>query len=90
MDIRITGDSIPVLFHDDNTKRVTGQDRLIHRMKMDEVKDLNAGHHFISDNEYIYRDKPVRIPQLETVFKEFPETKILLDLHTGDLVTADR
>ena len=46
MDIQITSDDQLVLFHDYETKRTTGEDKLINELSLAEVKQLNAGYHF--------------------------------------------
>lgn len=42
MDVQLTKDGVPVCFHDDNVKRVTGVDKLIWDMTLDEVKQLKV------------------------------------------------
>lgn len=83
MDIQITSDEHLVLFHDYETKRTTGVDKLIKELSLKEVKELNAGYNFKQEENYIYRSAPVKIPELREVFKEFPKAKLLLDVHTN-------
>ena len=42
MDVQLTKDGVPVCFHDDNAKRVTGVDKLIWDMTIEEVKKLKV------------------------------------------------
>lgn len=84
MDIQITSDNQLVLFHDYETLRTTGRDLRINALTLDEIKELNAGYNFKVDGKHIYRDSPVEIPLLERVFKEFPQAKLVLDIHTND------
>jgi glycerophosphoryl diester phosphodiesterase len=42
-DVMLTGDDVPVLFHDDNLKRTTGRDALMARTPYDVVRTLEAG-----------------------------------------------
>jgi len=84
MDVQITADEQLVLFHDYNTKRTTGADKLINELRLKEVKELNAGYNFKNKEAYIYRSAPVKIPALIDVFKEFPKAKLLLDIHTNN------
>ena len=41
MDVQLTSDLIPVCFHDDNLKRITGKDALIWNTSFQEVSSLN-------------------------------------------------
>jgi len=84
MDVQITADEKLVLFHDDHTKRITGKNRLISDLRLDEVQELNAGYNFNIGKSFIYRSSPIRIPELIDVFKEFPKAKLLLDVHTNN------
>lgn len=83
MDVQITADGHLVLFHDYETKRITGADKLINELKLEEVKELNAGYNFKAQKKYPYREKSIRIPELIEVFKKFPKAKLLLDIHTN-------
>lgn len=83
MDVQITSDDHLVLFHDYETKRITGEDKLISELSLAEVKKLNAGYNFKNQESYIYRSAPIQIPELRDVFKEFPKAKLLLDVHTN-------
>ncbi len=42
-DVMLTGDSVPVLFHDDNLKRITGRDALMAQTTYKDVRALDAG-----------------------------------------------
>jgi len=82
MDVHLTADKQLVLFHDYKTKRITGVDKLINELSLVEVKELNAGYNFKVGEAYIYRGTPIKIPTLSEVFREFPQAKLLLDIHT--------
>ena len=41
MDVQLTSDLIPVCFHDDNLKRITGKDALIWDTPLNEIKELS-------------------------------------------------
>ncbi|HSR72428.1 MAG TPA: glycerophosphodiester phosphodiesterase family protein [Kiloniellales bacterium] len=45
-DVMLTGDSVPVLFHDDNLKRLTGRNALMARTSFAELGALEAGRWF--------------------------------------------
>ena len=84
IDVQLTKDNEIVLFHDYNTKRRTGKDHDIFNLNLAEVQKLNAGYYFSRDNEFPYRDKPVRIPTLKNVLLKFPKSKFVLDIHTDN------
>ncbi len=84
MDIQMTSDEQLVLFHDYETKKITGEDKLINQLSLKEVKKLNAGYNFKVQGHYNYRATPLRIPTLKAVFKAFPQAKLLLDIHTNN------
>jgi glycerophosphoryl diester phosphodiesterase len=42
-DVMLTGDQVPVLFHDDNLKRTTGRDALMAETPLVELQTLEAG-----------------------------------------------
>jgi len=84
MDVQITSDEKLVLFHDYETKRVTGEDQLINELSLKEVKELNAGYNFKDQDNYIYRSNLIKIPTLKEVFQKFPNAKLLLDIHTNN------
>lgn len=89
MDIQITKDGHLVLFHDYETKRVTGEHHLIAEMNLSEVQALNSGNHFAKDGEYIYRNAPLSIPLLQYVFEQFPKARFMLDVHTDKLTAVE-
>ncbi|WP_024769607.1 glycerophosphodiester phosphodiesterase family protein [Aquimarina macrocephali] len=90
MDIQITKDEKLVLFHDYQTKRITGVNNKIHQLTLTEIQQLNAGYNFNVENKFIYRENPIQIPTVEEVFQKFPKAKLLLDLHTNNLLAVTR
>ncbi len=84
MDIQLTADNKLVLFHDYETRRTTGEDLRINERTLDELKELNVGYNFKIKEAYPYRDNPLRITELKEVFIEFPNAKLLLDIHTNN------
>jgi glycerophosphoryl diester phosphodiesterase len=48
-DVMLTGDGVPVLFHDDNLKRITGRDALMAKTPYKIVRTLDAGAWFGPD-----------------------------------------
>lgn len=59
VDVRLTADGIPVLLHDENLFRTTGDHHLVSELSLAEVKKLDAG----SYKSLVFDDEP--IPTLE-------------------------
>ncbi|MEO9853000.1 MAG: glycerophosphodiester phosphodiesterase family protein [Reichenbachiella sp.] len=82
MDLQLTKDGEVVLFHDANTKRITGEDFKIADLTLSELRTLNVGHTFRLDDEYLFRDSPLRAPTLIEVVKKFPKAEFVFDIHS--------
>ncbi|MEE9362415.1 MAG: glycerophosphodiester phosphodiesterase family protein [Cellulophaga sp.] len=90
MDIQLTKDEELVLFHDYETKRITGKDKTLNKLTLKEVEKLNAGYNFQYQGGFIYREKPIQIPKLEMVFQQFSNAKLVLDVHTNNIVAVGK
>ena len=90
MDLQLTADKVVVLFHDKNLARITGLNKYISELNWAELSQLNAGHNFEQDGEYYYRENPLRIAKLEEVFINFPNAKLMLDVHSPNLEIVAR
>ncbi|HMR14031.1 MAG TPA: glycerophosphodiester phosphodiesterase [Arachnia sp.] len=66
-DVHATADGHLVAFHDPNLERVTGYDRNLHDLSLDEVLELRVG-----DRE--------PIPTLHELFETFPEARFNIDI----------
>ncbi|MFP8870024.1 MAG: glycerophosphodiester phosphodiesterase family protein, partial [Myxococcota bacterium] len=62
-DIHATRDGVPVLLHDPNVDRTTNGTGLVSDLTLDELRQLDAGHHFAgpeheaSGNPFPFRDQ---------------------------------
>jgi glycerophosphoryl diester phosphodiesterase len=86
MDIHITKDRIPVVCHDRNLIRLCGVNKNVDSFNYNELPPLQSKVelHYSAD---IYETKPgeeLRIPKLEDVMKEFPDTPINMELKMDD------
>ncbi len=92
MDIQMAGDGTLVLFHDEGTLRITGEDANISELTLSEISHLNAGHHFnnqlSNQGHFPHRDDKLAIPTLEQVFELFPNARLMLDIHTDNLAAV--
>lgn len=82
MDIQITADNKLVLFHDYETTRTTGRVSRINELTLSELSKLNIAYNFKKEGSFPYRNNPIKIPELKDVFIEFPDAKLLLDIHS--------
>ena len=71
LDIQLTKDNIPVVFHDSNLKRMTGKDLIIEETDYNEIRKLKL----LNTNEYI--------PTLDEVLN-LVNNKVLLDIEIKD------
>ena len=63
LDVMLTGDGVPVLFHDDSLERITGRDALMAESSYGELADLDSGSWF----DTAFGDE--RIPSLKTALE---------------------
>ena len=79
VDVRISSDGIPVLIHDADTVRTTGQQGKVAAMTASQLGKLDAGWSF-GTTTHPFRNKNVYIPTLETILKRFPKALLSIDL----------
>lgn len=82
MDVRVTRDGVPVIFHDEKMERVTNGRGRIQHLTLGEIKPLDAGFWFdpSGKKEFPYRGKGVNIPTLEEVLTRFPQQKFFIEI----------
>jgi len=82
LDVHLTADGHVVVIHDNSVSRTTGRRGRVERMSLAEIRRLDAGHEFTLDRgrSYPYREKGVRIPTLEEVLREFPDTRFTIEI----------
>ncbi len=82
LDIRLTADNQVVVFHDETLERTTNGSGKVRDHTLDELKQLDAGYHFTSDDgaTYPFRDQGVTIPTLAEVYAKFPAHLINIDI----------
>jgi len=81
LDIWRAKDGTWVVIHDENLSRITGVDREITDLNLEELQLLDAGYNFSDSNgNYLYRNKGYKIPLLEEVFIKFDNEKINIEI----------
>jgi glycerophosphoryl diester phosphodiesterase len=82
MDLHITSDGILVLMHDETVDRTTDGTGEIEAMTLDELKQLDAGYDWSSDEgaSFPFRGQGITVPTLEEVFAAFPEYRMTIEI----------
>jgi glycerophosphoryl diester phosphodiesterase len=82
LDIHMTSDGRIVVIHDDSVDRTTDGEGFVRDMTLREVQSLDAGYRFTLDGgaTYPYQGQGVRVPELEEIFREFPDHAVNLDI----------
>ncbi len=82
LDVHMSRDGYVVVMHDGDVDRLTDGAGPVREKTLRELEALDAGYHFESEEGAAssYRGKGLKIPRLEEVFHEFPETPINLDI----------
>jgi glycerophosphoryl diester phosphodiesterase len=90
--VQITSDGIPVVMHDPEVTRTTDGTGEIAGMTFSELRELDAGARFTTDNgtTFPYRGKGHRIPSFDEVLEAFPSTPTLIELKTRAASVAVR
>jgi glycerophosphoryl diester phosphodiesterase len=80
MDVHSSADDVLVVIHDSTVDRTTNGSGAVHDFALDELKTLDAGYRWTSDEGtgqepiemWPYRGQGIRIPALEELFVAFP------------------
>ena len=79
-DIHATRDGRIVIFHDDRLERLTDGTGFVWDWRWEDLKRLDAAHHFDAAAGYPMRGHGERIPLLEDVLASWPHVQFNLDL----------
>ena len=92
LDVRLTADNQVVVFHDETLERTTNGSGKVRDHTLAELKQLDAGYHFSTDDgaTYPFRDQGVTIPTLAEVYVDFPAHQINVDIKDPLLEAAER
>ena len=82
VDLCLTRDGVPVIFHDEILDRTTNGKGVVSEFTLEELKRLDAGFHFdpAARGAFPFRGKGVKIPTLEALLHEFPQTGFFLEI----------
>ncbi len=82
LDLRLTRDGVPVVFHDETLERTSNGKGLLRHFSLREIKALDAGFQFdpAGKGKYPFRGKGVTLPTLEEVLTSFPGRGFFLEM----------
>jgi glycerophosphoryl diester phosphodiesterase len=89
-DIHETSDGRFVLFHDPTLERTTNGRGNLADHSLAQLKQLDAGYHFVEDGSYAFRDADIRIPTLEEALELDPAILYNLEVKPKDPALAKR
>jgi glycerophosphoryl diester phosphodiesterase len=86
MDVHSTADGVLVVIHDSTVDRTTNGPGSVHDLTLAEIKALDAGYHWTSDDgqTYPYRGQGVTVPTLEELFIAFPTTPMNIEIKQAE------
>jgi glycerophosphoryl diester phosphodiesterase len=91
LDVRLTGDGVPVLLHDPTLDRTTNHSGPLSATSVVQLMEIDAGARFSPDGlSYPFQGRGVRVPTLRQVLQTFPQVPILLDLKEVAVESAVR
>ena len=75
LDVHLTADGQLAVIHDDTLDRTTDRSGSVGGMTMDQIREANAGYHFVRDGDSgaPFRDRNLRVPVLGEVLDWLPE-----------------
>lgn len=92
VDLRLTRDGIPVVFHDAKLDRITNAKGPLSKHSLRELKSYDAGFWFDpqGSENFPYRERGVTIPTLEELLTSFPETNFCLEIKEKQRLSVAR
>jgi glycerophosphoryl diester phosphodiesterase len=90
-DVRLSADGEVVIFHDEDTARLTGVPGTIEARTRAELARLDAGATFSPDGgrTYPFRGAGVKVPSLAEALARFPRLRFNVEAKTGDARLAE-
>jgi glycerophosphoryl diester phosphodiesterase len=86
MDIHSTADGVLVVIHDSTVDRTTNGTGAVHDLTLAEIKALDAGYNWTSDDgqTYPYRGQGITVPTLEELFVAFPTMPMNIEIKQAE------
>ena len=71
LDVKLTADDVPIIFHDDNLIRITDHDALVKDVPYSAIKELDAGSWFA--DSFVDEKIPMKMFWLHIPMSNFPK-----------------
>jgi len=84
IDVRLTADRVPVVFHDATLERTTSGSGKIVDHTLADLQTIDAAYHFAPDDDYPLRGIGVGISTLEELYGTWPDVRLNIDLKGSD------
>jgi glycerophosphoryl diester phosphodiesterase len=84
IDVRLTADRVPVVFHDATLERTTSGSGKIVDYTLADLQTIDAAYHFAPDDDYPLRGIGVGISTLEELYGTWPDVRLNIDLKGSD------
>jgi glycerophosphoryl diester phosphodiesterase len=90
-DVHASSDGVVVAMHDGTVDRTTDGTGAIKAMTLDELRALDAGYRFTTDDgqTFPYRGTGIVIPTLDEIFNKFPDSYYLIEIKQTDPPIVD-
>ncbi|MFV9672877.1 MAG: glycerophosphodiester phosphodiesterase [Acidimicrobiia bacterium] len=80
IDVRLTSDHVPVVFHDAKLNRTTNGDGKVADHTLAEIQAVDAAYHFDPERDYPLRGTGIGVSTLEELYGTWPEVRLNIDL----------
>lgn len=84
LDVHLSADGVPVVIHDPTLDRTTDAAGVVASLPLERIRAADAGARFTRDAAtFPYRGRGIRVPTLEEVLAELPDTPLLIEIKTA-------
>lgn len=80
IDVRLTSDHVPVVFHDANLNRTTNGDGKVADHTLAEIQAVDAAYHFDPERDFPLRGRGIGVSTLEEIYGTWPDVRLNIDL----------
>jgi glycerophosphoryl diester phosphodiesterase len=80
IDVRLTSDHIPVVFHDAKLNRTTSGTGKVIDHTLAEIRSVDAAYYFDPENDYPLRGTGIGVSTLEELYATWPDVRLNVDL----------
>ena len=80
IDVRLTSDGVPVVFHDAKLDRTTSGTGKVVEHTLAEIQAVDAAFHFDPENDYPLRGTGIGVSTLEELYGTWPDVRLNIDL----------